>query len=219
MKKPSEIEEIGLAFFGRISASLSHDIKNTLAVINENAGLLEDLALLAEKGVPLSFERLQRLSKTIKKQVDRADTYVKKMNRFSHTADRTLQPVDIYETAVFITDVCNRMISMRDTTVTVVPPETPIVVVSHLFYLEQLIWACIDFIIKTGGAGQTVTLTFEKQPRGAQIRLCGLVVPQTISTEIFPSDVEKVLQETLHAGIRMDMETKEILIVLPHEIR
>jgi hypothetical protein len=34
----------GLQFFGKISASVSHEIKNVLAVIGENAGLLEDLA-------------------------------------------------------------------------------------------------------------------------------------------------------------------------------
>ena len=32
----------GLQFFGKVSASISHELKNVLAIINENAGLLED---------------------------------------------------------------------------------------------------------------------------------------------------------------------------------
>ena len=32
----------GFQFFGKMSASISHEIKNALAIINENAGLLED---------------------------------------------------------------------------------------------------------------------------------------------------------------------------------
>ena len=40
--------ETGLQFFGKMTASISHEIKNVLAIINENAGLLEDLALLSD---------------------------------------------------------------------------------------------------------------------------------------------------------------------------
>jgi hypothetical protein len=37
--------ETGLQFFGKMSASISHEIKNVMAIINENAGLLEDLTV------------------------------------------------------------------------------------------------------------------------------------------------------------------------------
>lgn len=36
--------------FAKISAAISHEIKNTLSIINENAGLLEDYAQMAEDG-------------------------------------------------------------------------------------------------------------------------------------------------------------------------
>ena len=35
----------GIQFFGKMAASISHEIKNVLAIINENAGLLEDICL------------------------------------------------------------------------------------------------------------------------------------------------------------------------------
>ena len=37
----SRVEEI--AFMGKVTASLSHEIKNTLAIINESVGLMGDL--------------------------------------------------------------------------------------------------------------------------------------------------------------------------------
>jgi len=40
-----------LRFFGKIVASISHEIKNVMAIINEKAGLIKDLTLMAEKGV------------------------------------------------------------------------------------------------------------------------------------------------------------------------
>ena len=219
MGKLSTIENIGLAFFGRVSASISHEIKNSLAIINENAGLLEDLTRLAEKGIPLSTERLQRLSATIEKQVDRADKIIKKMNRFSHSTDHMIQPVDIYEATVFVTDLCDRLIRMHNVAVKVAPPETPLVISSNLFCLEHVIWACIEFVTKAVGTGETITITIEKLTTGAQIRVNGLETPETVSQEIFPSETEKALQDILDADIRVDSENKDILIILPKEIR
>jgi len=219
MSKPNTIENIGLAFFGRVSASISHELKNTLAIINENAGLLEDLTRLTEKGIPLSTERLQRLSATIKKQVDRADKIIIKMNRFSHSTDHMIQSVDIYEAAVFVTNLCDRLISMHNIVVKVAPPETPVIIFSNLFCLKHVIWSCIEFIMKAVGTGKTITITIEELTTGAQIRLNGLDTPESVSLEIFPSDTEKALQDMLHADIRVDSENKDILIILPKEIR
>ena len=218
MSRRSKIENIGLAFFGRVSASISHELKNTLAIINENAGLLEDLTLLAEKGIPLSNERLWRLSATIKKQVDRADNIIKKMNRFSHTTDHMIHPVDVYEATVLVTEVCDRLISLHNVVVNVVPPETPVIVSSNLFCLEHVLWTCIEFIMKAGRADKTITVALEKLTTGARIRLNGLGAPETVSPEIFPSDSEKALLDMLDADIRIDSENQEILITLPEKI-
>ena len=73
----------GLQFFGKISASISHEIKNVLAIINENAGLLEDFTLMAEKGRPIDMERFKTVAGKIRGQVGRADGIVKNFNRFN----------------------------------------------------------------------------------------------------------------------------------------
>ena len=39
----NRVQDGGLFFFGKMSASISHELKNVLAIINENAGLAEDL--------------------------------------------------------------------------------------------------------------------------------------------------------------------------------
>ena len=69
--KLESLTECGLQFFGKMTASISHEIKNVLAIINENAGLLGDLALLAERGVAIEPQRLNDMSRTVMKQVSR----------------------------------------------------------------------------------------------------------------------------------------------------
>ena len=84
----------GLQFFGQISASISHELKNVLGIINENAGLLEDLTFMADRGVPLDPVRLKAMAESVKKQVGRANAIIGNMNRFAHSADRSYCTVD-----------------------------------------------------------------------------------------------------------------------------
>ena len=218
MNKPTpEMDAIGLAFFGNVSASISHEIKNTLAIINENAGLLEDMTHMANQGIPLSFERLQRLSHVIKKQVNRADGIVKKMNRFAHTADPTIQSVDLYETAALVTEVCGRIITMHNATVEIKPPQDPVIIASVRFWLAHLIWACTEFMICDEPLGKTVILTLTKRTPGAQISLSGSHPLQTTAS-VFPSYTEKMVIEILSADIRVDAAKGEIRILLPEAI-
>ena len=81
------ISETGLQFFGKMSASISHEMKNVMAIINENAGLLEDLTVMAEKGMPIDPERLKTQASRIMKQIRRGDDIIKGMNRFAHSVD------------------------------------------------------------------------------------------------------------------------------------
>ena len=98
----------GFQFFGKMSASISHEIKNALAIINESAGLLEDFSLLAEKGRPIDPERLKLLARSVSKQVQRADGLVKKMNRFAHSADDAIRIFDLGEILDLVVSLVQR---------------------------------------------------------------------------------------------------------------
>ena len=83
----STTDRLCVQVFAKISASISHEIKNTLSIINENAGLLEDFAQMAEEGTGVAVERVRAVTKTIAKQVDRSNIIMKNLNRFAHSAD------------------------------------------------------------------------------------------------------------------------------------
>jgi len=103
----------GLHFFGKMTASISHEIKNVLAIINENAGLLEDFTLMAEGGMAIELERLKALSRAVTKQVERADTIVKNMNRFARSTDTSLQTIDLNDVMQLLVALSNRFAVMR----------------------------------------------------------------------------------------------------------
>ncbi len=103
----------GLRFFGRMSASIAHDIRNVIAVISENAGLLEDLCLMAEKGPPLDPARLKRVAGNIKDQVRRGDRILTTMSRFAHSVDEALAEIDAAELVEILTALSTRFAVMQ----------------------------------------------------------------------------------------------------------
>ena len=200
----------GIQFFGKMSASISHEIKNALAIINENAGLLEDFMLLAEKGRPIDPERLKSLAGQVMKQVSRADGLVKRMNRFAHSADEPSKNIDLGETLELITSIAQRLASRQEARVDLVMPEQSEKVVTNPFLLENLIWLVLDFILAAGH--KAVRLLAESTEDGPRIRF-SLSGPWTSAfSERFPSGKEKALLEALQADLLMNLEAGEIIL-------
>jgi C4-dicarboxylate-specific signal transduction histidine kinase len=143
-KNEQMMAETGMGFWGRMSASATHEIKNSLAIINENAGLLEDLALMAEKGHPLATERVKDISHRLAKQVQRADRILKKLNHLAHSVDLPREIIDLEKTTRFVLDLAGRIVEMQGVVVEIRSPISPLVVDSNLFYLQNAIWRAID---------------------------------------------------------------------------
>ena len=210
--------ETGLQFFGKISASISHEIKNVMAIINENAGLLEDLTIMADKGMPLNPERLKTAADRIMKQIRRGDDIVKGMNRFAHSVDEPLRQVELNETLAFMCALSGRFASMRGVTLTVEPSSTQVPVVTNPFFLQNLIWLCLDFAMGSAGAGKTVALGAERTEEGVKIRISKLQDLAARNEGSFPGEREASLIEALKARLMILKESEEMLLTLPTQL-
>ena len=153
------IGESGLQFFGKVSASISHELKNVLAIINENAGLLEDLSFAAKRGSAIDPERLDRTVQNFQKQIHRADEILKNMSRFAHSVDSFAAQVNLHELTVLVAHLATRPAAMRKVSLETVPPPAPISLSTNPFLLENLLWFCLEMAISATTAGGTLTLT------------------------------------------------------------
>ncbi|MCD6560501.1 MAG: histidine kinase [Deltaproteobacteria bacterium] len=209
------IGESGLQFFGTASASISHEIKNVLAIINENAGLLEDLTLMADKGMPLDPERLKKIAGKVLGQIRRADKIIKSMNRLAHSVDEPIKNVDSVEILELIAALSVRFAAKLGVTLKVMPSEGPVNITTNPFFLENLIWLCLDFAIHAAGPGKTVELITENAKKGVRItfaRLEGLAETQRLE---FPSEQGNALLNALNAEIGQNAGNGEIILMLP----
>ena len=91
----TQAQPTGLRFFGRISAAVSHDLKNVLSIINEKTGLLEDFCMMANRGGAVDLARIDAIAAQVKTQVARADQLIRRFNQFAHTTDHPVAATNI----------------------------------------------------------------------------------------------------------------------------
>jgi C4-dicarboxylate-specific signal transduction histidine kinase len=216
--KLDTIGETGLQFFGKITASVSHEIKNVLAIINENAGLLEDFTLMADRGKPIDPARLKTMAAAVKKQISRADDIVKRMNRFAHSTDEAIRTIDLNDALELIVALSNRFASMRSVTLELKLQESPVKVKTFPFFLMNLLWLCLDFAMEATGNGKIVELVTQKTETGAQIRFGRLEGLAKAPLDTFPAERERNLLNMLRADLVVNAENNEFVVKLPGDI-
>ena len=211
-KKPEITEMAGLHFFGQISASISHEIKNVLAIINENAGLLEDLTLMADRGKPIDPAQLTRMAATIKKQIGRADNIIKNMNSIAHSINQTVTTVDLNETVELIIALTARFAAMKNVQVDLQLPQDPLKIQTVPYRLMNLLWLCLDFAMDASGELKQIDVVAEETNDDIRIQFKRLSRLSDMVSNTFPSDYENCLLEILDAELRIEIEAEMIFL-------
>lgn len=216
--KPNIIAVTGLQFFGEMSASISHEIKNVLAIVNENAGLLEDLTLMADRGKPIDPARLKLMAAANKKQIRRADGIIKNMNRLAHSIDQTVTKVELNETINLLIGLTARIADMRGVQVDLQLPENPVKFQTAPFFLMNLLWLCLDFSMSASGNEKRIELVAEETENGVRIQFRRLAGLSKLLLETFPADREKILLAVLEATLMTELEREEVVLRLSKNI-
>jgi len=152
-------DQYGPAYFGRMGASISHDIKNCLAIMNENAGLMSDHLMMAQKGVPLDTERFSGIVQRIEKQIGRADDIVKSLNTFSHSMDKPEQQIDLDEAVGLALGLGARIIANKSIKVNHTQLAGKLYVNGSLFFLLFLIWSILENVTENLASGAVLNIS------------------------------------------------------------
>ena len=209
-----DLGRIGLEFSGKVTASISHEIKNRLAVINEQAGLLEDHVGLGQQGRALDLERLGRLAATVQRQVALANTILKNMNRFAHSADKPSQPVDVNEAVELSAALSQRAADMREVTLDVQKLDEPPVLTTSFFRLLNLFWICLNSAIEITVTKGVITVNYGKNADKTALIIQMAVADgkkinkeMTASADMLAADI----------GLSVDMDSAEGIIAVNFE--
>jgi len=212
------IGEAGLRFYSKVSASISHEIKNSLAVINESAGYLEDVTRMAKKGMTVDMNRLETLAGSMLKQVQRANTIVKNMNRLAHSLDDPAVRTDLNTLIELMLHLSQRTTVTRGFKVSAAFSEPPVIIVTHPFFVENLIWLILNFAMDATGDAQSIELQPVKTTSGAKINFTGLDQLTQNAFENFQTEPVTLMVSALKSRLQADENKGMIILNLPDDI-
>ena len=217
---PDVIGQEEIRYFGKVTASISHELKNVLAILNEHAGLLQDFVAMAAHGRPLDVERIQQLSDGMLKQIGRGDTIVRNMNRFAHSADHERATADLVGLVELSVQMFGRTAAARGVTVQVQTqtPGQPMMIATHPFVLETLIGKLLDHLTgKAFGIG-AVSIGLGWRGPEVQISVPGLAACAGPLAEFLAADEVKLLLAVLDAAVEFSVAGGELVMTLPGNI-
>jgi signal transduction histidine kinase len=207
-----------LRYFGKVTASVSHELKNVLAILNEQAGLLQDFAAMAERGQPLDLERIRRLSATMLGQISRGDAIVKRMNRFAHSADEDCATVDLGGLATMVVELFARTAATRGVTVELKTAGIAESLSTHPFALETLLGSLLDRLTAAVPGIGMLSIQLHSLAAAAQIVMPGLAQHAGAVTGVLESEDVRTLLAALHASAGFDQGSGQLFITLPGDI-
>ena len=195
--------ERALAFFGCMTAGVSHELKNALSIVNELGGLMEDLLLEAEKGRDISHPQLARIAEGIARQVQRSDDHIKRLHHFSHNADdfQASAPLDVVVDEIVV--LCRRLADLKRVRLAVEHRGDGAFSVSPVFLWQHAVYECICLALAEAGDGDSVTVSLSNTGTAPRVRIAG---SQPVAREAIERKMPLLLALMEQLGCSLDID-------------
>ena len=205
-----------LAFFGRVNASISHELKNIMAIISETAGLLTDLSEMARKGNPIELDMLTESTRSIIEEIQRGFTTIRQMNRFSHSIDMPVGAVDLREIFDLVSHLCGYLSFAGELQIHSQDGDVFEVETSE-FILQAVIYESAVGIFKACGPGTALDINIKPDnDSGWRVVFSGFSIKEQ---DGFPNDVIKHLAESIGVRVQCRFDTGCLEIGVPASAR
>ena len=146
------------AFMGKVTAGLTHELKNIFAIIKESAGLMEDLLAMSTDEHLTHQDRFVRSLARVGEQVARGVDLAVRLNRFAHAPDKAVAEVDLNELADHAAFLAHRLARTMGVTLEIVAGDKPPVVVTNPFRAQMMLFEGIDLLVHLEGRGTHIAI-------------------------------------------------------------
>jgi C4-dicarboxylate-specific signal transduction histidine kinase len=187
-----------MAFLGKITASMTHEIKNTYAIILESSGLLSDLLTLSQPGSFPHKEKFHKVLGTINEQVHRGVVLATRLNQFAHSMDEPRALVQVADLLELIVSLMQRLARRRGLELQALPPDREISFRTDPFRVQLVLAAVIEQLAETLESGGKIILQSPPKPQGVAI-LLEVQGPKKAGWEGLTENLSPSLKEILNA--------------------
>lgn len=159
----NEAIETESAFLGCIIAGATHELNNVLAVIQESAGLVEDLLLFSPQTALSSGEAISNSLDSINSQIQRGVGLLTQLNRLAHCSDGGKQEIDLGTALEGMTVLCQRFAKMKNVEILPLEAAPDLKLTTRPLVLQMAIFsairACLDVVDTDGRIRMELTKT------------------------------------------------------------
>lgn len=161
-REGGELKDQEIAYMGRMTAGMTHEVKNVLAIIRESSGLLEDLLTIGQaKSFPYR-EKFLKVLGTIQEQVQRGVDLATHLNRFAHSMDEPWATVEINEILGQTLPLLERFARIKKVQLKLVRSNEGLLVRTDPFRMRMVVSLCVERLLEAFGEGGEIVL----RPKG-----------------------------------------------------
>jgi len=129
-----------------------------------------------------------------------------------------MENVDLYDAICLVTDICGRMIELKRVNVKTIQPASPVTVNTHRFYVQNMLWTCIDGILTVLNPEDTLQVGLVKIENGAEILFSFERLPKNGMLENHYPEETTALMNYLQAEVIDESVSGKMRIRLPEEM-
>jgi signal transduction histidine kinase len=194
----------GLKFFGKVNASISHELKNILAIISETAGFLNDLTDLAKQGKDLKLSLLESCSESIAEDIQRGFATIKRMNQFAHSVDVPIKEIDIFETLELTVNL-SKFLSFSSKVQVINDDKDNKSILTCPFLMQSLIYQILIFIYESiGPDGDVIVQVGSQKNNGTSLIIS--IPPHAILVGFPTPDIQRTAD---FLGVKFNINTSD----------
>ncbi len=216
----SETRQNHLQFFGKVTASVSHEINNVFAIINEMAGLLDDLIEGTKQGRSLDAQKIANISERTQSHIQRGKQIVRRLNRFAHSVDENITQFDLVETLSDLINIANRFASLKGIQLSPELPDIPITIENNRYLMMMTIFSSLEKFFHELDKGETVVVTIEQQEQNVHIIIQTGELNKSVSMDTISSNTENLIKKVggdIHSQ-QLEENRVSITLLFPYTI-
>ena len=150
------------AFFGKITAGVTHELKNVLAVIKETSGLMGDILAVTKEETFQHKEKFKKALATIQRQIAHGADLLTHLNKFSHGPEKETAEIDINGAVNELVALCGRFARMKNVTLTSINSEETITFTTCQISLQMLLFTCFEYCMSHLPPSTKIDIKVEK---------------------------------------------------------
>lgn len=201
-----------LAFFGKVNASISHELKNVMAIISETAGLLGDLSDMASNGTPIKPDMLKSCTGSIMEEIQRGFLTIRQMNRFAHSVDTPLESVNLMDVLDLAITLSGYLSFSGKAHLTPCKDRTPTASTCP-FLLQAIIYQALVYTFKSTGPDTAIRISLQAQGDAAwRIIFSGF---NANAFQKFPDAATRAMAESIGVVFHFDSTINRLALEVP----